>query len=162
MSYTYFDKPQCYQGLIYDRTVFINNQFRVSGTESDFTVDLDGYYEGVFKIDLISYVIARPAVNLPFIGIILPDFRSGRTQNGVSLLVNNYFNIQNIGGTDFLVWNPEVNNTLVLYEGNYENFNTLKVRFVNPHTRAPIVIPGLVGLVLRFRLMNREEKNVSG
>jgi hypothetical protein len=156
MSYSYEERSGQYN----EKIAIISSSERISGTDSAYTVNLDGLYQDVYKVDIISYAYIRPALAQTHIGIECSQLKNCTNRNDVTFYLNNVDGFTQIGGVDYIARANQNNSSyMTLYSQNYETFDSLTFRFINPITLQAIVMPGISTFVLRFRMIKKGEFN---
>lgn len=139
--------------------IIISSSERTSGTISNFNInDINGVYENVYRVDLISFSYPR-IPNLSHLGIKIKNIRNEtENRNDIQFYINNNCNVQNLDGIDIVSGCDLVNTYSQLYEDRYETFNDWNMEFVNPITLQSINMLGDSTWVFRLRMVKKNEK----
>ena len=153
MSYNYPEDPQVLSGLnSTELQIVLSSEERDGGTVSEFWLEdfCNGYAKGIYRIDLIGYTYTQ-VPGLRYIGIKLRQMESCRSRFDIHFLINNESTSKNTVGV--ISRDNLVNTYCLLNNGQFMNFNSLNVQFVNPSTNTPITMVGESSWHFRVRMI---------
>lgn len=153
MSYNYPEDPQIQSGLnSTELQVVLSSEERNGGTISNFwlTDFCSGYAKGIYRIDLLGYSYTQ-VPNLRYIGIKIRQMESCRSRFDVHFLINNTSTSSSIVGE--ISRDNLVNTYCLLNNGQFMNFNSVNIEFVDPSTNTPITMVGESTWHFRIRMV---------